>query len=228
MLLLALDTATPAGSVALLEGERVLAARHFDAGAHHSARLFVVVESALAAAGRRADEVEGVAVTIGPGSFTGLRIGLSAAKGFCLARSAPLAAVPTLEVLAARLPFCPHPVCALLDARRGEVYGALYDTSAGMPQLLEGPLAAAMDEVVARWLGGPAVCTGDGAAAHAELLAGLAGARLAPAHCRRPDAATVGALGLERLRRGEAADLAAVEPDYLRTPAFKLASAARP
>jgi len=221
VLLLALDTATPAGSVALLEDERLLAARYFDAGLHHSECLFVEMASAFKAAGREPAAVEAVAVTIGPGSFTGLRIGLSAAKGFCLALDAALVPVPTLEVLAARLPFSRLPVLALLDARRGEVYAGLYDTAGGPPQRLQGPRADELPAIFADWVSGPVVCTGDGASAHADVLSQWPGAAMAPPHCRRPDAAAVAWLGLRRFQAGQVADLEAMEPEYLRTPSYR-------
>ena len=143
VLILAFDTATPVGSVALVDEERVLVGRYFDLGLQHSQRLFVEIDQAFQTAGLSIDEVDGVGVTNGPGSFTGLRLGLSAAKGLCLAAGRALIPVPTLETLAARLPYARHPVCAMLDARKGELYAALYDTSAGDPRLLEGQRAVA-------------------------------------------------------------------------------------
>ncbi|MFC1526960.1 tRNA (adenosine(37)-N6)-threonylcarbamoyltransferase complex dimerization subunit type 1 TsaB [Candidatus Latescibacterota bacterium] len=225
MLLLALDTATPAGSAALLSDDHLLASRYFDTGLHHSERLFVEIDGMLRAAGCEAAEIEVVAVTIGPGSFTGLRIGLSAAKGFCLARDdRELVTVPTLEVLAGRLPYCQRPVCAMLDARRSEVYAGLYDTTCGLPRAVAGPVAAAPEQIVAEWHLDEAVFTGDGATRYADLVAGCPGAVVAPPSCNRPDAATTGWLGLERYRAGAAADVAAVEPEYLRNPAYRRAA----
>lgn len=221
MLLLAFDTATPVGSVCLLEGDRVLAARYFDAGLHHSQHLFVEFDSIFKLVGRTPAAVEVVAVTIGPGSFTGLRIGLSAAKGFCMARDAALVPVPTLEALAARLPFSRMPVLALLDARRGEVYAGLYDTSEGPPILLQGPRAGTPQAILSEWASGPAVCTGDGASAHVDVLSGQAEMTMAPPHCRRPDAAAVAWLGRRRFETGQVADLGEVEPEYLRTPSYR-------
>ena len=78
-------------------------------------------------------DLTAVAVTIGPGSFTGVRIGLAAAKGLCLVDDKPLIAVSTLAALAAGIPFVAHPVCALLDARKEQVYAGLYDMSEGNP-----------------------------------------------------------------------------------------------
>lgn len=225
MLILGLDTSTPAGGVALAEDERLLAVRYFDVGLQHSRRLFIDVEEVLRLAGASARQVAAVAVTAGPGSFTGLRLGLSAAKGFCLGTDAALVTVPTLEALAARVPFCGRPVCALLDARKGEVYAGVYGTEDGWPRLLESARAVAPARLIGERASIPTVYTGDGALAYRELLAGLGQAAvLAPSHCARPDAGTVAMLGLLRLRRGEVADLASVEPDYLREPDAKVPS----
>lgn len=217
-LILALDTATPAGSVALVDEERTLVSRYFDVGLQHNQRLFVEVDDALKTAGCTFEQLSAVAVTIGPGSFTGLRLGLSAAKGFCLAQELPLVAVPTLEVLAARLPFARCPVCPMLDARKGEVYTALYDTGAGWPRLLEGPRALAPQALMAERVGIPTLFTGDGAHAYRELVAACPQALQAPFSSSRPEAAALGWLALTRLKAGEVADLVSVEPEYLRGP----------
>jgi tRNA threonylcarbamoyladenosine biosynthesis protein TsaB len=224
MLLLALDTATPVGSTAVLQDDRLLASRYFDAGLHHSERLLVEVDGMLRGVDCEPAQIEVVAVTIGPGSFTGLRIGLSAAKGLCLARDdRVLVTVPTLEALAGRLPHCRRPVCAMLDARRDEVYAGLYDTSEGRPRALAGPQAAPPEQLLAEWSLDGAIFTGDGASRYAELLSTCPGAEWAPVSCNRPDAATTGWLGLERFRAGEVADVAGVEPEYLRTPSYRRA-----
>lgn len=217
-LILALETATPAGSVALVDEERTLVSRYFDVGLQHSQRLFVEVEDALKVAGCTFAQVGAIAVSIGPGSFTGLRIGLSAAKGFCLAGELPLVTVSTLEVLAARLPFARYPVCPMLDARKGEVYAALYDTSAGWPNLLEGPRALAPQVLMAERAGIPTLFTGDGALAYSELVAACPQAVQAPFPCSRPEAAVLGWLAQARLKAGTVADLVSVEPEYLRGP----------
>lgn len=219
-MLLALDTATPAGSIALAEAGAILAVRTFDAGREHSRRLFPEIAGVLADARRRREEIDALAVTIGPGSFTGLRIGLSAAKGLCLALAAPLVAVSTLEALAGRLPWCRLPVCALLDARRGEVYAGVYDTSQGAPRLLEAECAMDPQDLLARWRDRDVLFTGDGVDRWPDLLSSIPGARLAPAPARRPCAATVAWLAQARLQAGQTVDPATAEPVYLRTPAF--------
>ena len=216
--ILALDTATPVGSVALCTAEGIVVSRYFDVGLQHSQRLFGEMEAALEAADIDVGEVRAVAVALGPGSFTGLRIGLSAAKGLCLAAGKDLVTVSTLEALAARLPFAHAPVCTVLDARKREVYAALYDTATGVPVELASPQAIAPAQLARERAHVATIFTGDGATAYRDLLADNSAAQFAPLHCARPDAGTVGWLALSKLEQGQTADLDSVEPEYLRAP----------
>lgn len=215
-MILALDTATPVGSVALYAKEGLVISRYFNVGLQHSQRLFVEIEAALATASVDMGALQAVAVSIGPGSFTGLRIGLSAAKGLCLAADKALVVVSTLETLAARLPFARLPVCAVLDARKREVYTALYDTSAGVPVALISPRAIAPMQLAEERMEQSTIFTGDGAEVYRDLLGPHA--LMAPASCARPDAGTIGWLALSKLEAGETADIDSVEPEYLRPP----------
>ena len=220
--ILAMDAATPVGSVALLADDRVLMSRYFDLGLTHSQRLGDEVQQVLSGVDMAADQLDAVAVTSGPGSFTGLRIGLSTAKGLCFASGASLVMVPTLEALAAGLPFCRYPICPMLDARRGEVYTALYETTGGhRPVEIEASRAAPVTEVLAALGQSETVFVGDGADAHRDLLSQHPWARLAPAHCSRPHAATVARLAQDMLASGQTADLATAEPEYVRHPQYR-------
>ena len=223
-LILALDTATPVGSVALCAAEGLVVSRYFDVGLQHSQRLFVEIDAALEIAGTEVGDLAAVAISIGPGSFTGLRIGLGAAKGLCLGADKPLVAISTLETLAARLPFARLPVCAVLDARKKEVYAALYDTASGVPIELVAPRAVNPALLAEERVGQQTLYTGDGAEVYRDLWS--EDALLAPAFCARPDAATLGWLALSKLAEGATADLAALEPEYLRAPDAKLPSRA--
>lgn len=216
--ILALDTATPVGSVALCAAEGIVVSRYFDVGLQHSQRLFNEVEAALEAADMDVEGVRAIAVAIGPGSFTGLRIGLSAAKGLCLAAGKDLVTVSTLEALAARLPFARLPVSTVLDARKREVYAALYDTATGVPVELVPPRAIAPEQLAQERANAATIYTGDGATAYRDLLADNSTAQFAPLPCARPDAGTIGWLALSKLEKGQTADLDSVEPEYLRSP----------
>ena len=220
MLVLAFDSATQVASVALLDEDRVIASRYFDIGNQHSRRLLVEVSRLLETSGRNWTELDAVATTTGPGSFTGLRIGMSAAKGICLARRIPMVGIFTLEALAARLPYARLPVWALLDARRGQVYAAPYETKSGYPEALSEPRALAPEILVEELAGTEILLTGRGARAYHAILSGIEGAHFAPGHIDYPDAATVGWLGLAKLARREVLEVDTAEPEYLRTPMF--------
>jgi len=208
--LLALETSTLAGGVALLDGERVIGEYLLDVRVTHSERLMPAIDRLLTDAGWNIGTLDGLAVAVGPGSFTGLRIGLSTAKGLAWARGIRVAAVPTLDALAAALPFCAMPVCPVLDARKGEVYCSLYRwDGTGMSREWE-YLAVAPEDLAAR-LGEPTVLLGDGAAGIVSRYA-----RLAPPHRHLPSAAAVAVLGRARFRAGETVSAAELSPLYLR------------
>jgi len=222
--ILAIDTATPVGSVALVASDKVVINRYFDIGLQHSKRLFVEIDEACRAAGVEVADLDAVAVSIGPGSFTGLRIGLAAAKGLCLAAAKRLLTISTLEAMAARLPYACHSVCALLDARKKQVYAGLYDTTEGWPRPLSAPVAIAPEDLLQTRGGKPTIYTGDGADAYRDLINASQGALWAPLHCARPEAGAIGVLAWSKLHRGDWADLAGVEPQYLRAPDAKVSS----
>ncbi len=199
-----------AGGVALVDGERVVGEYLLDVRVTHSERLLPAIDRVLADAGWRPQDLAGLAVAVGPGSFTGLRIGLSTVKGLALALGIPVAAVPTLDALAARLPFAALPVCPVLVARKDEVYCSLYHWEHGGMRREWDYLALAPDEL-ARRLVEPVILLGDAAAA----IAAAAG-RLAPPAQRAPSPVTVAMLGLARLRAGDAVPAADLVPFYLR------------
>ena len=109
----------------------------------HGERLMAAIDGVLRAARWELADIEAFAVARGPGSFTGLRIGLSTVKGLAFATGKPVVGIGTLDALAWRLPYCAYPVCPVLDARRNEVYAALYRTLEGRLELLEAPRALA-------------------------------------------------------------------------------------
>ena len=203
---LAVETSTPAGSVAIwkdgLAFEQTLRIH-----GTHSERLVPAIEQALAATGVRPEEVTGFVVGSGPGSFTGVRIGASLAKGWAMARQTPLFAYPSLLAVAAGCGVT-SPVCALFDARRGEVYAACYEVSAaGVAERLP-PVACRVQDLLAE-LSSRAlepVFAGDGAEIHHRAIRAVwAGARILPEHLGVPRAASL--LWL----RNVAADLGRVE-----------------
>src|SRR5512136_1199577 len=128
MLILAVDTTTPAGSVALLDGETLLGEANVLSAATHSARLFRSIDFLFGSLGKGIQDVEAFAVAAGPGSFTGIRIGLGAVKSLAFASGRPVAPVSTLLALATKVGGCGEGLIApLLDARKDEIYAALFE-----------------------------------------------------------------------------------------------------
>ena len=210
MRVLAVDTSTMAGGVALLDGDRVIGESLLDVRTTHSERLMIAVDRVLADAGWTIAGVDGFAVAIGPGSFTGLRIGLAAVKGLALAIDRPIAAVPTLEAMAAALPCASRPVCPVLDARKGEVYASLFRWDGLVLRREWDDLALSPDALAAR-LHEPVLGVGDGVAL-------VRSPWITPARPvrRGPPAAVVASLGADRLRVGDTVPAAALVPFYLR------------
>ena len=221
-MILALETATPAGSIALVDEEKIISNRYFDTGLQHSQRLFVEIEDVFKAAACALSDIDAVAVSIGPGSFTGLRIGLSAAKGLCLVGDKALVAVSTAEALATRMPFVQYPVCVILDARRQEVYTALYDTSSGYPRILSSLRAMAPEVLLQERAGQKTIFVGDAVSTYRDLIANHPEALPAPFYCVRPEAGSTGWLAFAKMKAGETADLETIEPEYLRKPNLKV------
>ncbi|GAA4321137.1 tRNA (adenosine(37)-N6)-threonylcarbamoyltransferase complex dimerization subunit type 1 TsaB [Flaviaesturariibacter amylovorans] len=126
-ILLHLDTAVAGASVALSEGSALLGEKRFDGPRDSAAWIQVAIRDLVQEAGRSLSDLDAVSVTAGPGSYTGLRVGLATAKGLCYALGRPLIALPTLEVMAAAAGAVEGLLCPMIDARRMEVFTAVYD-----------------------------------------------------------------------------------------------------
>jgi tRNA threonylcarbamoyladenosine biosynthesis protein TsaB len=217
--ILALDTSTLVASVAVVAGGRTIAAIEARASTH-SEKLLPAIDAAIRQAGRGATDLDAIACGAGPGSFTGLRIGLATAKGLCFALGKPLLLVSSLAALAHGAG-SPELTLALLDARKHEVYAGLYRAAQPVAPDAVLPPAQLAEHVARAAAGAPVVVVGDGAAAYPEAAAAcgviLAGARATPA------AASVAALAAARLSRGESDDLITAAPSYIRASEAELA-----
>jgi len=216
-MILALDTATARGSLALVEEGQVLGEFSLETPGTYLQHLLPGVEAMLAGAARQLAEVKGLVVSQGPGNFTGLRIGLATAKALAFALGVPLVAVSTLTVLAAAFPFQSGSVGVLVDAKRREVYLGLYSCPAVEPQALGEARRLAVIELPGV-LVPPLLLTGPGLSVHEEYLrAELSPAiKFAPPELRPPRAATLARLGSALLARGEIPILESLAPAYLR------------
>jgi len=186
----------------------------------HTASLPALVDRVLADAGVTIGDVEGLAVSIGPGSFTGLRIGLALAKGIAFAGGLPLVGVPTLEALAHVADAAPgETICAALDARKREVYAALFVATEAAPRRVSTDVALAPEALAAR-LTPPCVLVGDAGEVYGEVLG--AGATLRPFATHHPRGGVIARLGAERIAAGEGANPGQLEPTYVRAPDAEL------
>ncbi len=215
--LLTLDTATLAGSVAVTRGEQVLGEILLNVRSTHSERLLSSVEQLLSDVGLTLADIDAFGVVVGPGSFTGVRIGVATGKGLAMATGKPLVAVSSLESLAFNVPLCRFPVCALLDARKSEVYAGLYEWRQGLPALVRPEEALPPDRLLGL-LEGEVAFVGDGALAYRSLIVERFAARahFVPAPLNLPRASSAAAFALARLRNGEILSPEALSPVYLR------------
>lgn len=217
MLVLGVETSTMQGGVALVGDHGLVSEYILNVEATHSERLLPTIDRMLRDAGVGTEDLGGIAVSIGPGSFTGLRIGLSTAKGLAHATGLPVVSVPTLEALAWALPAARWQVCPVLDARKQEVYAALFQHEpGGLHRLMED---AALDpEDLCGRIRKPTLFLGDGVEVYVELFRRLLGDRLLlpPLAHRGARPACVAELGRGRLLRGERDVVESLVPRYLR------------
>jgi tRNA threonylcarbamoyladenosine biosynthesis protein TsaB len=218
MKILAVDTSTASGSIALLDGARLMAEWTLQSAQTHNRRLLKNIDHFLSELGWTIKQLEGFAVTIGPGSFTGLRIGATTIKTLAWATGKPFAGIPSLDALAAPLGFSTLPICPLIDARRSEIYYALYQPDERGEVRLAAPFQVDSPERIVRKIQGPTIFCGDGWALCQELFSKKLGAQAVaasgPFHVIR--ASHVGELARKRFQEQQAEDPMTVVPLYVR------------
>jgi len=217
MKILALDTATNSCSVAATEDGALSAELTIRKNQTHSKHLMELVHCVLEMAGFGVADLDGLAVTIGPGSFTGLRIGISTIKGLAHALGKPVVGVSTLKALAWQCGQTSYLICPLLDARKGEVYAATYRFRAD--QLVQKTSARAMiPEAVVEDIKSPCVFIGTGARLYRQSIAAAAGslAHFVPAGQNELRASSVAFLSMPRFEANDTDGIAGLVPHYIR------------
>jgi len=218
MKILAIETSTMLGGVSVMDdGEGLIAEIRLNVEATHSERLMTVINQALKRSSLEIDGIDLFAISIGPGSFTGLRIGLSTVKGLAFATEKPVVAVPTLEAFAWNFPFSPYPICTMLDARKKEVYAAVFIWKGEVFERVLGEVSIKPLELL-ETLKGPVILTGEGVTLYRDIITDLLGDNAlypAPQHMI-PSPSNVAYLGLRKARSGEFSDPTSLVPLYIR------------
>ena len=218
MIILALDSTAKAAAAALLDGERLIAKDFNNDGNTHSCSLLPMVEKLLKENSLTTGDIELFAASSGPGSFTGVRIGAATLKGLAFGKDRPCVPVSALEALAYNMRGHDGYVCALMDARRGQFYTALFEVNGGEVKRVTPDAAKSGEEIAAELKAyGKVTLVGDGAEVALPVLEGCDVA-LAPEEKLLCDGESVGLLALREFERGNGVSDAEFAPTYLRLP----------
>ena len=218
MMAMGVDTSTAEGSVAVVEGERVLGEINIAAGGQHQSRLLRSVDVLLDLTGLEISKIDVLAVALGPGTFTGLRVGIATAKGMAVARGIPTYGISTLAAMAMRHREAEVPIVPMIDAGREEIYGALFSIQGGglVPGVAE---RESKPEVFLRALpAGPVLFCGDGAVRYGGLIEKIRGG------ADRVDCgpsflgSTLARWGVRMLQERAPWSLGSLRPNYIRPP----------
>ncbi len=217
---LAIDTSTKTASVALLADDVILYEATINVGVNHSIVLLPAIDEMMRLTGQSLENIDLFACTTGPGSFTGLRIGAGTIKGFAMAAGKPIAGVSTLDALSLNAASGACPVCPLLDARKGQVYTALYKPCAdGHPVKIVAEQVTSIEHVLGELREfDKVIFLGDGAQVYREVIVGSLGNRavfLSSAH-QSIRASAVGLLGMMDIKEGRTLNPVSFTPHYLR------------
>ena len=219
MLILAFETSAKAGSVALLDGDKLLGESYQNTGLTHSQTVMAMAQSLITHCGYTPQDIEAVAVAAGPGSFTGIRIGVAAAKGFAWGKELPCYGVSTLEAMAQNLGVWQGYVLPVMDARRNQVYTATFRAEQGKLTRLTEDRAISLEELgeEIKILDFPVFLVGDGSIlCYNTLQKTVPGLILPPEHRMHQRAAGVGLAAWQKIAAGEPGDGASLTPNYLR------------
>lgn len=222
MKILGIDTSTPIGSVALVEDDTLVAEWTLNIFQEHSSRLMLAIDSVLKGGNITIADVDACAVGVGPGSFTGIRIGVATVKSICYALDKPIVGVSTLAAIAYNLRWTDGVVCPLLDARRGEIYGAAFRGGTAWERLTEDlclPIEAFLDRILAdTGRDEPLHFVGDGLLTYGDAVRAKLGdgVRFAEPVFNVPRGAAIACLGKERLDQGNVDDYWNLVPNYVR------------
>ncbi len=223
MKILGIDTTTPYLALGIIEEDKVLSELRFNAKQTHAQVLLPSIEKILKQTSLELNDLDGIALSIGPGSFTGLRIGLATAKGLCFASGKPLLTVPTLDGLVYFNLNSPYPLVPVLDAKKNEVYSAVYNSREGVLERISDYWVLSAEKLVAK-IPEEVIFLGLGLEVFQDRLKELCGEKthFLAGERNLPSGSSIAFLGLEKFKRSEFEDLEKAEPLYLRSSEAEL------
>lgn len=221
MNILGIESSSLVASVALLSDDILTAEYTVNFKKTHSQTLLPMLDEIVSMTGVSLENVDAIAVSAGPGSFTGLRIGSATGKGLGLALKKPLISVPTIDAMAYEFYGCASIICPIMDARRDQVYTGIYNNRKGFSIIKEScamDIRELIDELNS--MGEPVIFSGDGVPAYKESIEEFMKVpfEFAPAHLSRQRAGAVAAYGARMFLEGKTVTAAEHAPDYLRKP----------
>jgi tRNA threonylcarbamoyladenosine biosynthesis protein TsaB len=216
MKILGVDTSTPIGSVGLIDGARFVAEHTLSIVKAHSSRLMPAIDQILKWGDLTVHDLDACAVGIGPGSFTGIRIGVGTIKSLCYALKKPIIGISTLEAIAYNLRYTDKLICPILDARKDEVYGAVF--RGGQNLLRKSDDLCVPIEALLSHIDNDAIFVGDGLRRYAPVVQEQFGedVSLADSIFNVPRGASIARIGYDRLLNGQSGDYFSLTPNYVR------------
>jgi len=217
MIVLGIETSSTCGSVAVVEDRKVLGELFFNTGRKHSTKIVPSITNLLSTVGLDKADLEGIAVTSGPGSYTSLRIGISIAKGLAYSLDIPLIGISTLQCVAFNSIISPHLICSLIDARKGELYSALFRYNTGELERISEDQIVSID-YLCQAIDEKTVLIGDGLylykSTFVDRINGLV--LFAPEHLCYGRASSCAILGIDNFKKAKRDEVNTLVPKYIR------------
>ena len=220
MKILGIDTSAKFCNLSLIEDEDIIVEHAInDSRKKHSSILVPTIKDLLKTIDLKIEEINGIAVSIGPGSFTGLRIGLCVAKGLCYARSLPLLGIPTLDAMAFPLKEIPYLICPVLESKKDEIYDVVFRGGESLQRIMDYKCED-IQSLLARLspLKEKKIFLGDGIKKYRDIIKEKIGkdALFIDSQLNLPVATSIAFLGLNKIKKGEEDDISTLSPFYLR------------
>ncbi len=219
MKVLAIETSTYSGSIAVSEDDEILGEFYFNMGPSHSEKLVPSIDWMLEGLHIEKSDLDGIAVSLGPGSFTALRVGISTTKGIAYSLGIPVAGASSLELLAMNLPFSRYQVCPLIDAKKGEFFTAIFRSVDGRIERITDDTMLSPEGLL-EIIKEKTIFIGEGALLYRDFLednqVGRENLLLCPANLNYPRASSLALYGVGRFREGRTDDVVGLAPHYMR------------